>query len=53
MGHQPCLGEKHVKVDMVEEKRMEAEGDSANSVCMVIFSFFFGYRLSPEEERSR
>ena len=53
MGHQPCLGGKHVKVDMVNEKRIEAEGGSANSVCIVLFSFFFGYKLSAEEGRRR
>ena len=53
MGHQPCLGGKHVNVDMAEGKRMEAEGVSANSICTVIFSFFFGYKLSAEEGRKR
>ena len=41
MGHQPCLGGKHVNVDMAEEKRMEAEGVSANSVCISRFENIF------------
>ena len=53
MGHQPCLGGKHVTVNIMDEKRMEAEGVSANSICIVLFSFFFGYKLSPEEGRMR
>ena len=53
MGHQPCLRGKHVEVDMMEEKRMEAEGVSTNSVCILLFSLFFGYKLSPEEGRMR
>ena len=53
MVHQPCLGGKHVAVDIGDEKKMEAEGVSANSICIVLFSFFFGYKLSAEEGRSR
>ena len=53
MIHQPCLDGKHVKINMVEEKRIEAEGVSSNPVCMVLFSFFFGYKLAPEEGKRR
>jgi len=56
MGYQDCSVGREVKLDMKivrEEKRLEAEGVSSNSVCMVLLTFFFGCNLSSEEGRCR
>ena len=56
MGYQECSVGREVKVDMKslrEQKRLEAEGRSSDTVCMVLLTFFFGCKLATEEGRSR
>ena len=56
MGYQECSVGRDVKVDMKslrEQKRLEAEGTSGATVCMVLLTFFFGCKLATEEGRSR
>jgi len=56
MGYQECSVGRDVKVDMKslrEQKRLEAEGTSGDTVCMVLLTFFFGCKLATEEGRSR
>ena len=56
MGYQECSVGREVKVDMKslrEQKRLEAEGTSGDTVCMVLLTFFFGCKLATEEGRSR
>ena len=58
MVYQECSGGREVKVNIInarDEKRKEAEGvkTKTDTACMILFSFFYGCKLSTEEGRRR